>query len=256
MVPRSYLFVPGDRPDRFAKALATNAGRVIIDWEDAVAPADKAKARALTGDWLADNPLSPRLMVRVNPAQSAEYAADVAALEKIALAEVMLPKVEQAGDITALRQALTSQPKILILLETVVGYARLREIAAAPGLMRIAFGAYDFQVDADTGGVAEELDLVRSAIVLESRLAGLLPPIDQVCLELRDAMVIGAEAGGGGRLGCGGKTVPSPSLPFIQHKSIRSTVRSSQARPKLPGPNRLLQRLWRRARVRCKSMAR
>ncbi len=52
MLPRSYLFVPADRPERFAKAQASGADAVIIDLEDAVAPHAKATARAALADWL------------------------------------------------------------------------------------------------------------------------------------------------------------------------------------------------------------
>src|SRR5512146_2295317 len=62
-VRRSYLFVPGNRPDRYAKACATRAHAVIVDLEDAVAPADKRSARDALVDWLAED---RRVMVRVN----------------------------------------------------------------------------------------------------------------------------------------------------------------------------------------------
>ncbi len=48
----TYLFVPGNRPERFAKALASGADRVILDLEDAVAPADKAAAHSAVAEWL------------------------------------------------------------------------------------------------------------------------------------------------------------------------------------------------------------
>lgn len=49
---RSYLFVPGNRPERFAKAAASGAGTVILDLEDAVPPEAKAEARNAVCNWL------------------------------------------------------------------------------------------------------------------------------------------------------------------------------------------------------------
>src|SRR5256885_1097521 len=52
MIARSYLFVPGNRPERFAKAYASGADAVIIDLEDAVPPRDRPAARANIAAWL------------------------------------------------------------------------------------------------------------------------------------------------------------------------------------------------------------
>ena len=93
---RSFLFVPGDRPERLRKALDSGAHAVIADLEDAVAPEDKSAARqALTGAW---NTLGPaergRLLVRINAPGTAWYDDDMALLRELAqhkLAGVMLP---------------------------------------------------------------------------------------------------------------------------------------------------------------------
>ena len=66
MPARSYLFVPGDRPERFAKALAAGAHAVILDLEDAVTPERKPAAREAIAGWLAAAPAP--VFVRVNPA--------------------------------------------------------------------------------------------------------------------------------------------------------------------------------------------
>ena len=62
-VARSYLFVPGDRAERIAKACASGADAVIVDLEDAVAPEHKAAARdavhALTAQQTTTRPAEP-----------------------------------------------------------------------------------------------------------------------------------------------------------------------------------------------------
>jgi len=62
----SYLFVPADRPERFAKALAAGAHAVIVDLEDAVAPAQKTQARAALSHWLHSTDAQP-VHLRINP---------------------------------------------------------------------------------------------------------------------------------------------------------------------------------------------
>ena len=61
LAPRSYLFVPGNRPDRYAKAIAAGADAVIVDLEDAVPPQDKASARAALAAWLSPEPHRQKL---------------------------------------------------------------------------------------------------------------------------------------------------------------------------------------------------
>ena len=79
MIKRSYLFVPGDRPERFDKALASGAHAIILDLEDAVTPAHKPQARAAMREWLMQT--AARVWVRVNPADTAWHAEDCALLE-------------------------------------------------------------------------------------------------------------------------------------------------------------------------------
>jgi citrate lyase subunit beta/citryl-CoA lyase len=150
---RSYLFVPGDRPERFAKALASGADRVVLDLEDAVAPAAKEKAREAVVRWLraADDAASSRAIVRINGAEAPWHADDLEALRALpAPVAAMLPKSERA-DIVEAVHARTGAPAIL-LVETVAGLVNLRRIAACAGVKRIAFGSVDFCSDAGIEG--------------------------------------------------------------------------------------------------------
>ena len=70
--PVTYLFVPGSRPERFAKAIASGADRVILDLEDAVVAEDKAAARHAVAEWLLGHPeLSSKVLIRINDASTA-----------------------------------------------------------------------------------------------------------------------------------------------------------------------------------------
>ena len=91
--PRTYLFVPGTRPERFGKALASGADRVVLDLEDAVAADDKPSARNTIATWLlgATPADRSRIVVRINDAGSPWFAADLATLGDVTLISVLRP---------------------------------------------------------------------------------------------------------------------------------------------------------------------
>jgi citrate lyase subunit beta/citryl-CoA lyase len=91
---RAWLFVPGNRADRVDKALAAGADRVIVDLEDAVAPGDKIAARDALAAWLVSTMTTVRIAVRVNAADTAWFADDLALLDAPSVAVVVLPKAE------------------------------------------------------------------------------------------------------------------------------------------------------------------
>ncbi len=203
---RSLLFVPGSRPDRFEKALAAGANAVIIDLEDAVAPADKERAREDVSAWLAPH---RAVMVRINGADTAWFGDDLALCRRPGVAAVMLPKAERAEDIAALRGA--GAATVLPLIESAAGMAALATIAAAPGVQRLVFGSIDFQVDLGMRDALEdELLFFRSQLVLTSRLAGLQAPVDGVSTAIDDADQLRDDVLRARRLGFGGKLCIHP----------------------------------------------
>ena len=148
---RSFLFVPADRPERYAKALASGADAVIIDLEDAVAPAARAAARAaLRTAWpalaAADR---ARLLVRINAEGTPWHADDVAlvaALVRQGLAGVVLAKAERASTLAALAAACPGAA-LLPLVESAEGAAALDALAGAPQVLRLVLGHLDLQLD-------------------------------------------------------------------------------------------------------------
>jgi citrate lyase subunit beta/citryl-CoA lyase len=200
---RSYLFVPGNRPDRFAKACASGADAVIVDLEDAVPPADKASARAAVAAWL--SPERP-VVLRINASETEWFADDCALARLPGVAAVMLPKAERVEDILGLGAGTT----VLPLIESAVGFDNVKAIARAPGVQRLVFGSIDFQLDLGIDGDDSELLMFRSGIVLASRLAGLQAPVDGVSTAIDDAAVLRHDAQCGRRLGFGGKLCIHP----------------------------------------------
>ncbi|MET0961747.1 MAG: CoA ester lyase [Noviherbaspirillum sp.] len=202
---RSYLFVPGNRPERYAKALAAGADAVIIDLEDAVAPADKDIARAALRAWLA--PQHP-VLVRINSADSAWHAADLALAGLPGVAGIILPKAERAADIAQL--VALGAPAVLPLIESVLGFHHALELARQPGVERLLFGSIDFSVDLGLTEGVEELQYFRSQLVLVSRLAGIQPPVDGVTTTLDDDARIAEDSRRARRNGFGGKLCIHP----------------------------------------------
>ena len=189
---RTFLFVPASRPERIAKAIATGTDVVIVDLEDAVAPADKPAARTALVAWLDANPAA-RVAVRVNAAGTAWHEDDLAACRHPGVAGVMLPKAEHAAQMAHAFEA--SGKPVLPIIETGGGLEALREIAAAPGCARLVFGKLDLAVELDL--VPDEADpeelvflAYRAMLVLASQRAGLPAPVDGVFTAIGDATAL------------------------------------------------------------------
>lgn len=214
---RSLLFVPADRLDRLAKAMASGAEMIILDLEDAVPVQSKAPAReAVAQRWrsLAE-PERMRIAVRINAAGSSFFQEDLRLASTLALeglGGVMLAKTEAVGQLDRLRYAVGATP-ILPLVESAVGFAALDTIARAQGVARLVFGHLDFQLDLGMACSPEEpeLDPVRFAFAMASRLAGLPGPVDGVTVDIRNAGRLEADVLRSGRFGFSGKLCIHPA---------------------------------------------
>jgi len=186
VIPATYLFVPGNRPERFAKALASGADRVILDLEDAVSPAEKSQARHAIGAWLAtlENAARATILVRLNDALSPWHTDDLEWLSAQPLGEVMLSKCESAVQVASVHARMASSAQVLPLIETVRGVMDLNDIASSPYVSRLAFGSIDYQLDLDLPGPGFALDAAATAIAMASRAADLPPPVAGVTPEL------------------------------------------------------------------------
>lgn len=205
-IARSYLFVPGNRPERFAKACASGADAVIVDLEDAVAPADKDAARATVAAWL--SPEHP-VLLRINGADTPWFKDDLALCGVPGIAAVVLPKAEHADQIALVSAAASGIP-VLPLIETAQGFWNALSLAQARPVQRLIFGAIDFQLDMGIDGDDLELFYFRSQLVLLSRIAGILAPVDGVTTAIDDAALIEMETQRARRLGFRGKLCIHP----------------------------------------------
>lgn len=223
----SFLFVPATQPERLPKALASGADLVIADWEDAVAPADKERARAALLAAVAT--MSPaqraRLLVRINSEGSPWFADDLAALAQLTaqgLAGAVVPKAESAATLQAVARAAGPQAALLPLVESVAGLAAADALAAAPQVARLVFGHLDFQVDAGMACSDDEQELlpVRIALVLASRRAHLAAPIDGVTVDTRNPERMAHDADRARRMGFGGKLCIHPAQVPLLHAAF------------------------------------
>lgn len=216
---RSALFVPGSRPERFAKALAAGADAVIVDFEDAVEESLKRQARDNLAAFLqAETQAS--VWVRINAPEHAEHAADIVfCQQQSGIAGVLLPKAESAAQVAAV--AVTDKP-IWPIIESARGILKLAEIAAGQGVQRLAFGALDYGLDLNLnlGSPAGQfvLDQARVALLLHSRDAELLPPLDGVYPSIDDLEGLHQAICHAHEMGFAGAMCIHPKqIPVIQH---------------------------------------
>lgn len=234
------LFVPGDRPERYAKAVASGAGVVIIDLEDAVAP--EAKENALASVLAALGPERAgdvTALVRVNPVDTPTHSAEVTALLELAgqdqhgLLGIVVPKAEDPRELRKLGHWLSGLGLALVpLVESASGVVHALEIAQVPGVTRLAFGAVDYALDIDADvdaqGGARVLDYPRSVLVVASRAAGIAAPLDSPAIEIKDVETVAASARLARAFGFGGKLCIHPHQLATVHDAFAPTEEQVQ----------------------------
>ena len=219
---RSLLFAPANHVRRVEKALGLAADGVILDLEDAVAISEKAASRQPVAAALAMRRVG-KLYVRVNATSTEWCYGDVDAVVRHGLDGIVLPKVEDPRELYAVgwlianlerdRGLLVGTIDLIPIIETAIGISNLRKICrSGTRVRRLAFGAGDFTLDMDMVWSRAEAELLpyRAACVLESRAAGLEPPIDTVWADLRDHAGFLASARHAAQLGFQGKMCIHP----------------------------------------------
>ncbi|MET4542040.1 citrate lyase subunit beta/citryl-CoA lyase [Arthrobacter bambusae] len=206
------LFCPADRPERFRKA-AERSDAVILDLEDAVAPADKPRAREAILGQLGAGELDPgSTIVRVNPVGTAEFELDLHTLAKTPYRTVMLAKAESAGQLKAL-----AGYQVIALCETAAGIVNASSIAAEPNTVGLMWGAEDLLASLgglssrnDDGGYRAVALHSRSAVLLAAKAAG-KEAIDSVYVNIPDLEGLLAESHDAAASGFGAKACIHPN---------------------------------------------
>lgn len=220
---RSLLFVPGNRPERFQKAIRAGADAVILDLEDSVPLPDKDAARmAIRSHWDALAVLGLPLLVRINGEGSPAFEADVQAMAALpSLAGVVLPKAESAAALARLHERLPGVA-LLPLIESAAGLDAVRTIAATPGVLRLVVGQLDFMADSGITCDEQESELLplRFAVAMATRLGQRAPAIDGVTVQTGDDDRLRADVLRARRLGYGGKLCIHPRQPALVHAAF------------------------------------
>jgi len=201
---RSWLFAPGDSEKKMAKAAAGSADIVVFDLEDAVAPEEKPKARAMVRAFLDAQPEDrSRLWIRINPLDGPHALVDLAAVMPGRPGGIMLPKARGRADVELLDHYLSaleasagiepgSTRVIALVTETAAAMFTTGDYAGAPRLVAMTWGAEDL---ADALGASENRNpdgsyaftyqLARSLCLLGAASAG-VAPIETIQGDFRD----------------------------------------------------------------------
>jgi len=237
-VARSHLYVPGDKPEVLAKALGRGADALIVDLEDAVAPASKDAARTVVANWLsglpaaADNPV--QVWIRINSGEMGHT--DVRAVLSPAVTGVVAAKTESAEELVALHAVLTAMEDKLELPAGSIGVVPLLEsanavlnalaIAKAPRVQRLQVGEADLRADigVELGADGRELLYVRSQVVLISAAAGIDPPVGPVDTNFRDTEALAESTRAVKRMGYVGRACIHPAQAAIVNEVFTPTA--------------------------------
>lgn len=191
---RSYLYVPGDQPDRLAKAMDRGADALIIDLEDSVAVASKTAARANTAEWLSRRvERRCQVWVRVNADSLAD---DLRAVVGAHLDGIVVPKAEpellRDADhlLTELEheRGIASTVAVIGLVETGRGLLRAAELAAARRMLRLGIGEADLlaELRIQPSESRQELTSLRLQVVVASAAAGIAAPLAPTSTAFKD----------------------------------------------------------------------
>ncbi|WP_375001215.1 HpcH/HpaI aldolase/citrate lyase family protein [Aeromicrobium sp. CTD01-1L150] len=206
----TWLYVPATRPDRVRKALELDTDAVIVDLEDAVAPADKDAARTALARTLTHTSPTPHLQVRINGPSSPWHHADAEAVAVLTAVEsVRLPKVESADDVARVRDRLRKDQVVHPLVETPRAVAALEDLCNAPGVGGVSLGEADLRT-AFRSSDPSVMQQVRINLVLASAAAGLPAPMGAAYVNVTDVVGLSADTRSLARQGFLGRTALHP----------------------------------------------
>lgn len=215
---RTLLFVPGDDERKVSKALAADADAVVVDLEDAVAPSSKPRAREIVAGLGKGRSGGPALMARINDPGGPFGREDLELAARLDLAAVVVPKAT-AALVAGLPQAL---PPLIPIVETARGVREAYDVACAPGVLALMFGAIDLaaEIDFRWRGDGRHLLYARSKVVLDSATAAVSAPIDTAWAHLREPNGLREEAELARDLGFQGKCCIHPDQLDIVRRAF------------------------------------
>ncbi len=225
--PLTWLYAPASRPDLITKALDSDVHAVIVDLEDAVAPAAKPDARRAASELLSD-PLPKPVYVRINGPETGCWEADVEALAGTAIDGLVVPKVEGTAALDRIAARVPGAWRLRCLLESALGIERAFELAAHDRVAGISIGEADLR--AQTGASEAGLDWARSRVVFAAVAAGRPRPPQSVYTGVDDLEGLRRSCAHGRALGHLGRTAIHPSqLPVILDSYLPTPAEAAAA---------------------------
>ena len=231
---RSILFVPGDSAKKLSRAASLPADSILIDWEDAVAHANKSEARSVTQRALPSLQSQGRLvLVRLNHPSSEWVAADCAAVRRCQVNGVVIPKCESMGDVERVTAELPGAGIIIPLVESPLGVLRAAEIASCSDRVNaLMFGAEDYcaetRIRRSEG--EPELTFARGSVVNAARAMG-KQVFDSPPMQYQDLSAVRQAAQRGRRHGFSGQAAIHPAqLPVINEVYSPSPAEVEEAK--------------------------
>jgi len=247
LIVRSYLFAPGNNERLLGKVFGAGADAVVLDLEDAVPPAEKARARELVSKTLEARVSAPgpRSIVRINDLTSALWRDDVAAAVRPGVAGVRAPKAESVDALKALDEALAraeeaagmavGSVEVACTLESARGVWEAPRLAAGPRVRNLTFGGADYVQDLgiDLGEDEEETLFARSQLVMASRLADIDPPVATVYTKLADEAGLRRTTEKARRLGFFGRSCIHPKQLAVVHEVFTPSTEAVERAAKI-----------------------
>jgi citrate lyase beta subunit len=221
---RSLLFAPGSDEQKLRKALASDADGVVADLEDAVAPAEKPRAREIVRHVLGTvvTGTTPLTTVRVSGADTPYFEEDLALVSELTLDALVLPKAcpKAVADLGS------EGPPVIAIVETAEGVRLAHETARAPRVVALMLGAADLGAELGLEPRADGLEILyaRSRLVIDSAAAKIRPPLDIVYLDLHDEKGLEAQARLARSLGFRGKACVHPAQVGVVKRVFSPTV--------------------------------
>lgn len=221
---RSLLFAPANRQDLIAKFARVAADAFVLDLEDGTPEAERPAARAALAQAVCDTRTAvgdrASVLVRINAADTEDFAHDCAAVRAAGCGRVVLSKAERPDQVRD--AAKRCDAEILAGIESVAGVAAAEALSAAPRVFAIYFGAEDYVVDLGGVRTRESLEVLypRSRVAMAARLAG-VQALDQVTVAIRDPALFNADAAVGRSLGYTGKMCLTPSQVQLANAAWR-----------------------------------
>jgi citrate lyase subunit beta / citryl-CoA lyase len=244
VIRRSYLYIPGDQPQKLARGHERGADALIVDLEDAVAPRQKTTARAVVTAWLEELPATTSLEIWIRVNASGENRLppeeDLLVVVHPRVRGLIQPKCERPVALEHLDGALTrletrrglphGSVAVVPLIETPRGVVAQRELAAGPRVARLQLGEADLAaaLGMRPGPDRAELLSLRVGLVVDSAAAGLEPPVGPVHTQLSDPEGLRRSSEALRRLGYGGRAAIHPAQVALINAAFTPTSQEQE----------------------------